>query len=222
MLSLVRNARKLGTIGYDNVNLLKLTAPIMSTPQRSIGMMFEHWFNRTFNQVDESRVKAVGIDRACAEWILRCGGGIQWKGSNKYLRDYNVLPAGGGQKIGAIDMTDSAVMEEAFVFLNSLQELRKITICNSKYIKDDSIGYLCSYTRDKLEWLKIERCNNVTDEGLHHLRVMKKLKYLGLDTLHGVDKQEKMLAELKVALPNCHIEYPPYTTPTPTKEETKP
>ena len=31
------------------------------------------------NQVDSERVKEVGVDRACAEWILRCGGGVQWK-----------------------------------------------------------------------------------------------------------------------------------------------
>ena len=45
-----------------------------------------------------------------------------------------------------------------------VQELRIITIMNAKYINDDSIGYLCSYTRDKLIWLKLGRCNNVTDE----------------------------------------------------------
>jgi H+-transporting ATP synthase F0 complex subunit s len=204
MLTLIpqcsRNAKLLGSpIGCLGLRL----------PQRSF--MFEQWFDRTFNKVDNERVKEVGVDRACAEWILRCGGGVQWKGSQRVLTNYNALPATGGQRIYAIDMTDSAIMEEPFQYLKDLEELRQITMWNAKYITDDGLGFLCSYTRDKLVWLKIGKCNQVTDKGLHHLRVMKKLEYLGLSTLHGVDKPEEMLAELTAALPNCKIEYPPYT-----------
>jgi len=226
MLSLVRqcgsrNTRVLASTVINNACKLKSNNLIIETPLRSIGTMWEGWINNSFNKVDESRVKEVGVDRACAEWILRCGGGVQWTGSKKYLRDYNSLPATGGQKIYSIDMTDSCVMEAAFILLKSLKELQKITICNAKYINDDSIGYLCSYTRDKLTWLQIEQCNNVTDEGLHHLRVMKKLEYLGLSTLYAVDKPKEMLEKLKAALPDCHIEYPPYTTPPPEQDTTE-
>jgi len=211
---------KLVTVaGRQHVNLLGAPAKFSGyQPQRFIGLMFQHWFDRTFNRVDSQRVKEVGVDRACAEWILRCGGGVQWKGSKRFLTDYNALPASGGQKIYAIDMTDSAIMEEPFGLLKNLQELRIITIMNAKYINDDSIGYLCSYTRDKLIWLKLGGCNNVTDEGLHHLRVLKKLEYLGLETLNGVQKPEEMLAKLQAALPNTKIEYPPFTN-LPEEEE---
>ena len=54
-----------------------------------------------------------------------------------------------------------------------VQELRIITIMNAKYINDDSIGYLCSYTRDKLIWLKLGRCNNVTDEVIKGVVIYK-------------------------------------------------
>jgi H+-transporting ATP synthase F0 complex subunit s len=194
-------------------------APCMIQQQRFIGVMFQNWMDRVFNKVDNSRVKEVGVDRACAEWILRCGGGVQWKGEKNMVKDYNSLPTEPGQKIYAIDMTDSAVMEEPFVYLKDLQELRQVTIWNDKCITDDSLGFLCSYTRDNLAWLKLGKCNQVTDKGLHHLRVLKKLEYLGMEYLAGVEKPEEMLAELKAALPKCYIEFPPYTFEPETPEE---
>lgn len=30
------------------------------------------------NRVDRSRIEEVGPDRACAEWLLRCGAGVKW------------------------------------------------------------------------------------------------------------------------------------------------
>lgn len=67
--------------------------------------------------MDESRIKEVGPDRACAEWLLRCGAGVKWdKGPDEYLRDYNSLPAGNYRalKIGEIDATNSAIMHIGF------------------------------------------------------------------------------------------------------------
>ena len=73
-----------------------------------------------------SYYQEVGIDRAAAEWVLRCGGGITWTGGvevenmsgTKYfetrsllhfkLRDYNSLPVGKYRqlKVAGIDGTD--------------------------------------------------------------------------------------------------------------------
>jgi len=181
-------------------------------PVRGIGVMFQNWFDRTFNKVDEKRIKEVGIDRAAAEWILRCGGAVQWKGASKYLNDYNNLPPGVGNKIFAIDLTDSAVMEEGFPHLRNLKELRKVKIWNSKYINDQSMGFLCSFTRDQLMWLKIGECNNISDKGLEYLHVMKKLEYLHISSLPGVDNPERIVELLKSKLTNCNIEYPPFTS----------
>jgi len=67
-----------------------------------------------FGRVDPSRIKEVGPDRACAEWLLRCGAGLKWKNSKSYLTDYNSLPTPGNQKIIEINATDSAVMDIGF------------------------------------------------------------------------------------------------------------
>ena len=41
---------------------------------------------------DRDRIKEVGPNRACAEWLLRCGATLKWKGSNRFQTDYNTLP----------------------------------------------------------------------------------------------------------------------------------
>lgn len=41
---------------------------------------------------DKERIREVGPDRSCAEWLLRCGATVRWKGAEKFLTDFNLLP----------------------------------------------------------------------------------------------------------------------------------
>lgn len=65
------------------------------------------------NRVDYERMKDVGPDRAASEWLLRCGAKVRYCGHQKWLQDYNKLPAGSidRYKIQAIDATDSCIMD---------------------------------------------------------------------------------------------------------------
>ncbi|KAI8421726.1 hypothetical protein MSG28_009701 [Choristoneura fumiferana] len=45
-----------------------------------------------FNKPDPERIRLVGPDRACAEWVLRNGGKVVWV-SGETLADYNMLPS---------------------------------------------------------------------------------------------------------------------------------
>lgn len=90
------------------------------------------WFINTWNKHDTERIKEVGTDRAAAEWLLRCGAGVTWKGAVKPLKDYNALPVGNYRKhkIWKIDATDSCVMDTGFDYLRDLPELREIKLNN--------------------------------------------------------------------------------------------
>lgn len=70
----------------------------------------------SFHRVDESRIKDVGPDRACAEWLLRCGALVKWRNMESWTKDYNSLPVSGGRllKVEEIDATDSAIMHIGF------------------------------------------------------------------------------------------------------------
>lgn len=72
--------------------------------------------NTSVHRVDAARIKEVGPDRACAEWLLRNGASVRWKGVDKYLSDYNALGTAGKQTqyIQAVDATDSSISHIGF------------------------------------------------------------------------------------------------------------
>lgn len=65
--------------------------------------------------MDKHRLKQVGPDRICAEWLLKNGAAVKWKNQAEYLRDYNNLPKEGDiYHIEKIDATDSAIHHLGF------------------------------------------------------------------------------------------------------------
>ncbi|TRY70798.1 hypothetical protein TCAL_05927 [Tigriopus californicus] len=174
---------------------------------------FYGWFNSVFNKYDSDRVAAVGPDRACAEWLLRCGGGVVWKGSQAVFTDYNALPRTPSRstKIEEIDGTDSCIMNVGFDYLKGLTELKKIKLKNATSVDDYALALLASICHDRLESLEVSDNGTVTDEGVSSLRKLKKLRHLSLDNLGNVDNPERVLQRLREELPSCHIEWPPFT-----------
>lgn len=75
-------------------------------------------------RVDYERIKAVGPDRAAAEWLLRCGAKVRFQGFDRWHLDYNALPTGslGRYKIQAIDATESCIMYKGFDYLGQCGE----------------------------------------------------------------------------------------------------
>lgn len=74
------------------------------------------------HRVDYERIKAVGPDRAAAEWLLRCGAKVRFRGFDRWQHDYNGLPTGplGRYQIEAIDATESCIMYRGFDHLGEL------------------------------------------------------------------------------------------------------
>merc|ERR1711915_207503 len=174
--------------------------------RRNIGAMFQGWFTAAFNKVDDGRIQEVGIDRATAEWVLRCGGKVKCLNSKKFLTDYNSIGSAGNlrqNRIWEIDFTDACVKDEGFLHLKDLDRLTHVTLSNNKYLNNDSLGFLCSYTRDKLRWLKLQNNGTVTDKGVLFLKTLKQLEYLNLQNLPGVEDPRNVFSELSNALPSC-------------------
>jgi len=169
-------------------------------------------FDAVFNKYDTARVEEVGINRAAAEWVLRCGGGVRWA-NGTFLKDYNSLPVGKYRelKIAEIDGTDSCIMEHGFEHLKGLTELHKMILVNNKYLTDESLGILGAYTKNRLRWLHLAGNGNITDAGILYLRQLVKLEYLKLENLQEVKNPESVVKDLQLKIPNCKIDFPPYT-----------
>ena len=112
----------------------KFIPAICNTIQPKRTFLFESWLNMIFNKFDETRIDDVGPDRACAEWLLRVGASVKWKGKEIPITDYNSLPVGQFRTlfVEAIDATDSGIMEAGFPYLKLIQHFRKIKLRNCK------------------------------------------------------------------------------------------
>jgi len=171
---------------------------------------FTHWLNLRFNAVDRKRIEEVGADRACAEWLLRVGAAVKWKGKEAVLADYNALPVGQFRTlmVEAVDATDSGIMHVGFEHLRGLQHFNKLKLKNCCYIENPAMTSLTIYCKEALEWLEVSDNGNVTDRGLYELAMLPNLKYLKLENLPGVNKPKEVLVKLQQGLPNCVIDYP--------------
>ncbi|KAK7104121.1 ATP synthase subunit s, mitochondrial-like [Littorina saxatilis] len=169
---------------------------------------FWAWLNSVFNQVDPDRIKQCGPDRACAEWLLRCGASVKWKDKDFWEKDYNLLPGSNYEryKIEGIDATSSAVMAVGFPHLRGLKHVRRIILHDCRYLYDDAIGYL-SLVKNTLEFLQLSNCGDITDAGLVPLTELTNLKKLILFSLPEVRDQQKAEAMLKSALPKCDVQF---------------
>ncbi|XP_076067372.1 ATP synthase subunit s, mitochondrial-like isoform X2 [Oratosquilla oratoria] len=167
------------------------------------------WLNFIFNKVDENRIKEVGPDRACAEWLLRCGAGVKWLNYGSWTKDYNSLPIGGAKmhKIEEIDGTDSAVMYAGFPHLKGCKHIRRIIFHKTSYLDDAALAYI-PYLKGSLKELQISSCGNITVEGLQHLKKLEGLEYLLLYDLPEIKDRKAMEDELQKALPNCAVVFP--------------
>lgn len=167
------------------------------------------WLNTIFNRVDESRIKDVGPDRACAEWLLRCGALVKWRNMESWTKDYNSLPVSGGRllKVEEIDATDSAIMHIGFPHFKGCKHIRRIVFHKASYLDDAGLEQL-PLLKDSLEELQISSCGNVTEEGLRHLKQLKNLTYLLIYDLPEIKDKDAMCKELEEALPNCAVVFP--------------
>lgn len=167
-----------------------------------------HWVSSICNQVDVERIVAVGPDRACAEWLLRCGAGVKWKGIDEYLRDYNAFPP---EKIKLyiqeIDGTESCIMHHGFSYLKGLKHLDRIVLHNCMYLEDTAVNML-RYTKNTLEHLQLSNCEDITCEGVKSLHQLDNLKSLVLFNLPAVQNRERECLEfLTKKLPQCQIHF---------------
>ncbi|XP_047531251.1 ATP synthase subunit s, mitochondrial [Vanessa atalanta] len=166
---------------------------------------FWEYVNMMFNKPDPERIKTLGPDRACAEWVLRNGGKIIWSDGKK-LEDYNSLPPEEQSvpKIVTIDGSDSSISHYGFPHLSGCTMLEKIILHNNKYIDDRAMKGL-SYGDATLKHAQVSECVNVTDVGLKDIKCLTKLNTLVLFNLSSVNNLDECKQYLQSQLPSCKI-----------------
>lgn len=188
------------------MRLLSPAAVLSSSSQRRL---FWSWINAVFNRVDYERIKAVGPDRAAAEWLLRCGARVRFQGFERWHHDYNGLPTGtlGRYRIQGVDATESCIMHRGFDHLEGLQHLEEVNFTRCIYLEDGCLERLGSLEnlQASLRSLELVSCGNVSDRGVLALHQLGNLQRLVLGDLPAVTDQEKTLERLRTALPRLDI-----------------
>lgn len=194
---------------------LRNVAPLLSGTVRNSpaavtnNRHFWGWINMMFNRVDTARLKEVGPDRLCAEWLLRNGARAKFVNVPAEHVNYNLLPKENVPVLmEAFDGTDSGIMHIGFDHLIGLTRLRKVRLHNCVYLEDQALAKL-RFVADTLEELEVSNCKNITDFGLLSLKDLKKLKQLSTHNLPYVKDLKKVEEELKKALPNCNMDLQP-------------
>lgn len=180
------------------------------------------WLNAIFNKVDADRINDVGPDRACAEWLLRCGAHFRWRSQSGWQTDYNALTPGGKKKyIEEINADNAALMDIGFQHFKGLSSVRKIRFHYCGYLEDPAMPYL-GYLAHCLESLEISSCGNISLQGLRHLGTLTHLKELRLFDLPEIEDRDGCVRELQKLLPDCHITFPPPDGPSEANKPTNP
>uniref|UniRef100_A0AAQ5X1Q3 Mitochondrial ATP synthase regulatory component factor B n=1 Tax=Amphiprion ocellaris TaxID=80972 RepID=A0AAQ5X1Q3_AMPOC len=165
---------------------------------------------QTLLGVDYERIKAVGPDRAAAEWLLRCGAKVRFQGFDRWHHDYNGLPTGplGRYKIQGIDATESCIMYRGFDHLDGLKHVEEIKLSKCIYIEDACLERLSSIEnlQESLYMMEVVSCGNVTDKGIVALHKLKNLEYLFLSDLPGIKDKQMTVGRLQTALPRLDVE----------------
>lgn len=167
---------------------------------------FFYWLTIVFNKVDYERIQSVGPDRACAEWLLKNGASVKWKGFSEYLKDYNKLMLVKNQYyIQAVDATESGITHVGFPYFVGCRYIDEIKLIRCVYLYNTALPLL-SAVKDTLTTLEIKECKSITDEGIRSLKTLKNLKTLKIADIPYLKDKTSLRKELAEALPNCTIE----------------
>uniref|UniRef100_A0A8C8DVW2 Distal membrane arm assembly component 2 like n=1 Tax=Oryzias sinensis TaxID=183150 RepID=A0A8C8DVW2_9TELE len=160
-------------------------------------------------KVDYDRIKAVGPDRAAAEWLLRCGAKVRFQGFDRWHLDYNALPTGplDRYQIQGIDATESCIMVQGFDHLEGLRHVEEIKLCRCIYIQDACLERLSAVENLQQSLLSMEvvSCGNVTDKGVVALHRLRNLESLFLSDLPGIKDKQSTVDRLQGALPRLDV-----------------
>jgi len=164
------------------------------------------------NQPDRERIKELGPDRSCAEWLLRCGATLRWKGAESWQKDFNTLPPGGvatqsKYRIEEVEAVEAGIMDVGFDHFDGCTEIKRVRLHHLPYFEDDTLSMLVDKLKGSLEHLELTSCGDITDRGLSHLTRLGLLKKLLLRDLPEVRNKPRCHAALKDALPQCTIDY---------------
>lgn len=182
---------------------LALSAVVRTARHHS---MFFGLFRHTFNEVDRDRLRTVGPDRLCAEWMLKNGGAVRLDTQPQFIVDYNALPDEDeyAVRVHQLDATGSSVTAQGFNHLRGCRHIDRIVLDDCPLLENSALAKL-EFVANSLVELQVSNCPGIKDKGLLELAALGRLKKLCLFNLSGVKDIDAVEQELMGKLPRCQL-----------------
>lgn len=170
------------------------------------------WIDDTFNRLDDDRIKEIGPNLACAEWLMKNGAQVRWKGCKEFVSHYNCLPNVTSGHLGQFLIEQVYAGKEAsishigFSYFKNCKNISEVEFVGCNTIDNEALLKL-NILKDYLTHLKINGCVNVSDQGIMSLEYLQALKYLELKNLQFLSEPETTIDHLKRKLPECDVQY---------------
>ncbi|XP_023168831.1 ATP synthase subunit s, mitochondrial [Drosophila hydei] len=160
-----------------------------------------------FNQVDKDRLRRVGPNRLCAEWILKNGGGVRMtENPTKLWKEYNHLPAENTPfRIKVVDATNSSIMKIGLHHFEGCRNIDTVIFHKCKHLENDGLEGL-AYLSQSLANLQVSGCYNIRDSGLAFISHLRNLKQLLIFDMPYVQNMDEVANKLKKSLPECDVQ----------------
>uniref|UniRef100_A0A8C8REF5 Distal membrane-arm assembly complex protein 2 n=1 Tax=Pelusios castaneus TaxID=367368 RepID=A0A8C8REF5_9SAUR len=151
-----------------------------------------------------------GDDIVAVNFTLYNGGGVRFKGQEKWLRpnkrgkyskDFLVLR---DVLVEAIDLSGSVVSYDGLDNLVFLTGLKSLDLSRCPNIDDWSLSRLHVF-KDSLEELLLTGCPRVTERGLACLHQLECLRHLDISNLPSIANKGLILILLEEMLPQCKV-----------------
>lgn len=185
----------------------KWSPPTASSASRHLDgrRHFFAYFRIAFNTVDGDRLKEVGPDRLCAEWLLKNGGSVKFAGKS-LVSDYNALGSADPSRraIEEVHAVDASIMAIGFDHFKGCNEVKKLELTRCKHMENEALGQL-SHLKATLTELTVADCFNVRDSGLESLGELNQLNKLDVTGVPYVEDIDRVRNLLQAKLPKCEI-----------------
>ncbi|CAJ0558523.1 unnamed protein product, partial [Mesorhabditis spiculigera] len=197
------------------------------------------WFaEKTANRYNEERVKSIGPDLACLEWLMHCGAsevrmscGTSIKSisaMNKYLKQALAGEIESPAKIAPgdlaheeawpnaprvyvlhVDASDSAIANPGFAYFRNLRRVEVLKLNFCDYFGDDGLRELAmGRPKETLRNLEIVLNPNMTDGAIFWLSRLVGLRRAHFYFLPYVANRPAFLRHLRTALPKAQVTFP--------------
>ncbi|KAL5234108.1 hypothetical protein ACI65C_001518 [Semiaphis heraclei] len=156
--------------------------------------------------LDDDRIKEIGPNLACAEWLMKNGAKIKWKGCKEYVSHYDCLPNTTSTHLKQFKIEhvyagkEASISHIGFKYFKDCHNISNMEFDGCSSIDNEALDELI-ILKDYLKCLKINDCKNVSDQGIMSLEQLKALKYLELKNVKCLIKPERMIGLLKTKLP---------------------